>query len=53
MHESGIIRLSTDALPERNRLEAVREEVGKAIIKVDLEPLPGQRCYARARRLGV
>jgi len=40
--ESGMIRLSTDDFPEQNRVEAVREEVGKAILKVDLEPLPGR-----------
>ena len=49
MHESGMIRLSTDTLPERNRLEAVREEIGRAIIKVDLDPLPGQPFRFDAR----
>src|SRR5579863_6600550 len=39
---AAMVKLSTDDLPERNRLEAVREEIGRAIIKVDLEPLPGQ-----------
>ncbi len=47
--EPGLIKLSTEDLPERNRLEAVREEVGKAIIKVDLEPLPGQPFWFDAK----
>jgi hypothetical protein len=47
--ETGLIKLSTKDLPERNRLEAVREEVGKAIIKVDLQPLPGQPFWFDAK----
>jgi AraC-like DNA-binding protein len=38
----GKIQLSTDDLPERQRLETVREVYGRTIIKVDLEPLPDQ-----------
>ncbi len=47
--ETGLIKLSTKDLPERNRLETVREEVGKAIIKVDLQPLPGQPFWFDAK----
>jgi len=39
MSASGMIRLSADDFPERNRVEAVREIYGKSIIKVQLEPL--------------
>jgi AraC-like DNA-binding protein len=49
MSVSGIISVSTDDLPERNRLETVREEIGKAIIKVELEPLPGQPFHFDAK----
>ena len=36
----NFIRLSTDQFAERDRLEATRELFGRAIIKVQFEPLP-------------
>jgi AraC-like DNA-binding protein len=36
--ETKIVRISTDDLPERQRLEVLREVYGRAIIKHDFEP---------------
>jgi AraC-like DNA-binding protein len=36
----GIIRLSNEDLPERDRMEVIRETYGRTIIKHDIEPLP-------------
>ena len=36
-----ILRISSDDIPERDRLEFVREVYGRTIIKHDLEPIPG------------
>ena len=38
----GKIHLSSDDLPERRRLQTVREMYGRTMIKLDLEPLPDQ-----------
>jgi AraC-like DNA-binding protein len=37
----GIIRLSSEDLPERDRMDVIRETYGRTIIKHDIEPLPG------------
>lgn len=37
----GIVRLSTDNLPERDRVEVAREVYGRTILKHDIEPTPG------------
>jgi AraC-like DNA-binding protein len=44
-NESQILRISTDAIPERDRLEFVREVYGRTIIKHEIEPMPGGRFY--------
>jgi AraC-like DNA-binding protein len=36
----GFVRLSTDQLPERDRVEVQRELFGRGILKIELEPLP-------------
>lgn len=48
-----ILRISTDDLPERDRLEFAREVYGRIIIKHDVEPIPGEPIYLRGtlRRL--
>jgi AraC-like DNA-binding protein len=38
--QSSFIRLATDQLPERDRVEIQREVFGRGILKIDLEPLP-------------
>lgn len=40
LFDSNFIRLSSDQFPESDRLEATRELYGRAIMKVDFEPLP-------------
>jgi AraC-like DNA-binding protein len=40
--DARILRLSSDDLPERDRLEYIREVYGRAIIKHDIEPHPGR-----------
>jgi AraC-like DNA-binding protein len=52
-NESQILRISTDDLPERDRLEFAREVYGRTIIKHEIEPIPGSPLYLRGtlRRL--
>jgi AraC-like DNA-binding protein len=38
---SDIIRVSTDDLPERDRVAIIREQFGRSFFGIDLEPLPG------------
>src|ERR1700688_2132315 len=51
--EFQILRVSTDDLPERDRLEFAREVYGRTIIKHDIKPLAGSSLYLRGslRRL--
>lgn len=37
--ESASFRLRTDALPERDRIEIMREVYGRTVLKVDLDPV--------------
>jgi AraC-like DNA-binding protein len=48
-----IFRFSTDAFPERERVAALRELVGRTIFKIDIAPLSaeGLRSEATARQL--
>jgi AraC-like DNA-binding protein len=46
-NESQILRISTDDMPERDRLEFVREIYGRTIIKHEIEPIPGGPFYMR------
>jgi AraC-like DNA-binding protein len=43
--DNEILRISTDDLPERDRLEFVREIYGRTIIKHEIEPIPGGPFY--------
>jgi AraC-like DNA-binding protein len=38
--QAGFLRLCSEQFPERDRVEAQREVFGRAILKIDLEPLP-------------
>src|SRR5580658_9494826 len=51
--DSEILRVSTDDLPERDRLEFAREVYGRTIIRHEVEPSPGEPLYLRGtlRRL--
>jgi len=51
--DSELLRISTDDLPERDRLEFAREVHGRIIIKHEVEPIPGEPLYLRGtlRRL--
>jgi AraC-like DNA-binding protein len=51
--DNEILRISTDDLPERDRLEFAREVYGRTIMKHEVEPIPGGRFYLRGalRRL--
>jgi AraC-like DNA-binding protein len=51
--EFQILRVSTDDVPERDRLEFVHEVYGRTIIKHDIKPLAGSSLYLRGslRRL--
>ena len=51
--DSSIYRFSTDYFPERDRITQWRETCGRAIMKVDMEPLGGVpfRCTAELRQL--
>jgi AraC-like DNA-binding protein len=51
--DNQILRISTDDLPERDRLEFAREVYGRTIMKHEVEPIPGGRFYLRGamRRL--
>lgn len=44
----AVKRFSTDALPENDRLPAWREEFGRNMLHVDLEPLGGAPLHAEA-----
>jgi AraC-like DNA-binding protein len=46
-NEAQILRISTDDIPERDRLEFAREVYGRTIIKHEIEPIPGGRFYLR------
>jgi AraC-like DNA-binding protein len=39
-------RFSTDALPERERMQLWREEFGRRMFLMDFEPVPGTQFYA-------
>jgi AraC-like DNA-binding protein len=43
----SILRLSTDELPERDRLGTWREIFGLTVVKLDIEPLPARRFYSQ------
>ena len=49
----SFLRFSTDELPERERLPAFQDVFGRAIAKVDFEPLAGThlRIQAKVRAL--
>jgi AraC-like DNA-binding protein len=38
---ASFVRLSTDQFAERDRIEAAREAFGRAIMNIELEPVPG------------
>jgi AraC-like DNA-binding protein len=42
------IRFSTDQLPERQRLPMWREEFGRGVVRVDIEPLSNRPFHAEA-----
>jgi AraC-like DNA-binding protein len=42
-----VLHFSSDDIPERDRLEFVREVYGRTIIKHDVEPLPGSSLHLR------
>ncbi|QND67945.1 AraC family transcriptional regulator [Mesorhizobium loti] len=44
-------RLMTDALPERDRVEIMREVYGRTVLKVDLDPLGPTQVDMRVRAL--
>lgn len=44
----GPMRFSTAVLPERERLEIWREEFGRKIVRLDMEPLDGEPLYYNA-----
>lgn len=50
-NEFQILRISTDDLPERDRLEFTREVYGRTIIKHEIEPIPGGAFYLRGTLL--
>jgi AraC-like DNA-binding protein len=45
--EMRVLRFSTDALPERDRLPIMREVHGRLTAKVDIEPAPGVPLHYR------
>jgi AraC-like DNA-binding protein len=49
----GFLRFATDDFPERDRLAHWREMCGRAMMKVDMDPLADEpfRCTAELRRL--
>jgi AraC-like DNA-binding protein len=51
--DGELLRISTDDLPERDRLGFAREVYGRIIIKHEIEPIPGEPLYLRGtlRRL--
>src|SRR5215472_13031167 len=44
--EPSAFRFSTEDFPHRDRIEAWREIVGRAILKVDIERVPGSHEHA-------
>jgi AraC-like DNA-binding protein len=46
-HDAQALHISSDDIPERDRVEHAREAYGRAIIKYDLEPLPDCPFYWR------
>jgi AraC-like DNA-binding protein len=42
------VRFTTSNLPERNRLEVWRETFGRAVVRVDIEPLSDHPFHAKA-----
>lgn len=48
---SASFRLLTDAIPERDRVEVMREVYGRTVLKVDLDPLDPARVDMRVRAL--
>jgi hypothetical protein len=44
----GLLRLSTDELPERERLPTFQEVFGRAIAKVDFDPIAGTHLRIQA-----
>ena len=43
------LRISTDGFPEAERVGAFREVIGKQMLRLDIEPLPGRPFYTHAR----
>jgi hypothetical protein len=43
------LRFSTDDLPEPDRLAVLREVYGR-IVRLDMEPMPGE-CHPRIKRI--
>jgi AraC-like DNA-binding protein len=43
---SGTLRFSTDDFRERDRADAWREILGRAVMKLEIDPLPGCPCQA-------
>ncbi|WP_245475877.1 AraC family transcriptional regulator [Mesorhizobium sp. M7A.F.Ca.US.006.01.1.1] len=51
MGPTASFRLMTDALPERDRVEVMREVYGRTVLKVDLDPLGPTHVDMQARAL--
>ncbi|WP_245490569.1 AraC family transcriptional regulator [Mesorhizobium sp. M7A.F.Ca.US.011.01.1.1] len=51
MGPTASFRLMTDALPERDRVEIMREVYGRTVLKVDLDPLGPTQVDMRVRAL--
>ena len=49
----GILRFSTDELPERDRLPIMREVHGRLTARVDIDPAPGHAAGSSSDRPGV
>ena len=45
---SAVHRISTDAFPEAERVGVFREVIGKQVLRLDIEPLPGRPFYTHA-----
>lgn len=48
IHEFSVHRFTTDALPERQRLSVWREQFGRTLVHVEIEPLSGEAIRAEA-----
>jgi AraC-like DNA-binding protein len=44
--DPGILRISTRGFPEHERIEAFREIFGRAIIRIEMDPVPDSPFYA-------